>query len=60
MNKSGKGLKQIKKENLAWLCDDEDVQFLWCLVSPTRIEEESTQQKFVARDIILMDNNTRT
>ena len=25
---SGKGLEQVRKENLSWLCSDEEVQFL--------------------------------
>ena len=34
----GKGIEKVKKEKLSWICDDEDVQFLWCMVSPTTIE----------------------
>ena len=41
---SGKDICQVKKENLSWLCDNEDIQFLWCLISPCTIEEESVRQ----------------
>ena len=44
---SGKGLEQVRKENLSWLCSDEEVQFLWCLVSPAKIENESVRQSLL-------------
>ena len=34
------------------------VQFLWCLVSPTRIEEESTRQNLL-REISYLQITTR-
>ena len=50
-NSKGKGIEQVKKEKLAWLCNDEDVQFLWCMISPTTIEEESVRQDLL-REIV--------
>ena len=38
-NAKGKGLEKVKKEKLSWLCSDEDVQFLWCMISPASIME---------------------
>ena len=29
----------MKKENLSWLCEDEDVQCAWNMISPHSIEE---------------------
>ena len=40
----GKGIEKVKKEKLSWICDDEDVQFLWCMVSPSTIESEDVRQ----------------
>lgn len=40
----GKGLEKVKKDRLSWLCNDEDIQFLWCMISPTAIECEDTRQ----------------
>ena len=37
----GKGLEKVRKENLVWICDNDDVQFLWSMVSPAAIEDES-------------------
>ena len=43
----GKGLEKVKKERLSWLCNDEDVQFLWCMISPTAIESEDVSQNLL-------------
>ena len=40
----GKGIEKVKKEKLLWICDVEDVQFLWCMVSPTTIESDEVCQ----------------
>ena len=48
--KKGKGIEKVKKEKLSWVCDDDDVQFIWCMVSPSTIVEESVRQKLL-RDI---------
>ena len=40
----GKGIEKVKKEKLSWICDDEDVQFLWCMVSSTTIESDEVRQ----------------
>ena len=32
LQSKGKRIDKVKKENLAWLCDDEEVQFLWNVV----------------------------
>ena len=39
----GKGLEMVKKEKLSWICDNEDVKFMWCMVSPSIIESEDVQ-----------------
>ena len=40
----GKGIEKVQKEKLSWICDDEDVQFLWCMVSPSTIESDDVRQ----------------
>ena len=32
LESKGEGIERVKKENLAWLCNDEEVQFLWNVV----------------------------
>ncbi len=32
--KGGKGVEHVKKENLSWVCEDEDVQCAWNMISP--------------------------
>ena len=34
----------MKKERLSWLCNGENIQFLWCMISPTTIECEDIRQ----------------
>ena len=48
--KKGKGIEKVKKDKLSWVCDDEEVQFIWCMVSPSTIIQESVRQKLL-RDI---------
>ena len=45
----GAGIEQVKKENLSWLCDNEDVQHAWNLINLSAIEEECV------RDNLLLD-----
>lgn len=59
LKKKGKGLEKLKKDKLDWLCEDEEVQFIWCLISPMTIEEESVRQKLL-RDIAYLWVTTRT
>ena len=40
----GKGIEQVNKENLLWVCEDEDVQCAWNSISPYSIEEERVRQ----------------
>ena len=47
MKECGKGIEQVKKENLTWVCDDEEVQNLWDQVSPNSIEEEEVRQNLL-------------
>jgi hypothetical protein len=54
----GKGLEQVKKERLSWLCNDEDIQFLCCMISPTAIECEDTRQHLL-REIAYIWITTR-
>ena len=53
MKECGKGIKQVKKENLAWVCEDEEVQNIWNHVSPDSIEEEEVRQDLL-REITYM------
>ena len=39
----------MKIEKLSWLCDDEDVQFLWCMVSPSAIENGDVRQHLLQK-----------
>ena len=32
LESKGEGIERVKKENLSWLCNDEEVQFLWNVV----------------------------
>lgn len=43
-NAKGEGLEKVKKEKLSWLCDNDEVQFLWCMIGPVTIEDESVRQ----------------
>ena len=43
----GKGLEMVKKEKLSWICDNEDVKFMWCMVSLSIIESEDVQQSLL-------------
>ena len=54
----GKGLQKLKKNKLDWLCDDDEIQFIWCLVSVT-IQEESVRQQLL-HDIAYLWITTRT
>ena len=42
-----KGIEKVKKDKLSWVCDDEEVQFIWCMVSPSTIIQESVRQKLL-------------
>ena len=43
MKECEKGIEQVKKENLAWVCEDEEVQCLWEEVKSSSIEEEEVR-----------------
>ena len=43
-NESGKGTEQVKKENLFWVCQDDDVQSVWSHISPNTIEEKTVRE----------------
>ena len=58
MKECGKGIEQVKKENLAWVCKDEDVQGIWNQISPNSIEEEEVRQDLL-REIAHMWVTTR-
>ena len=58
MKECGKGIEQVKKENLTWVCDDKEVQNLWDQVSPNSIEEEEVRQDLL-REIAHMWVTTR-
>lgn len=43
----GKGISKVKKENISWLTDDEEVQSVWSLVSTSIIEEDVYRQELL-------------
>ena len=57
MKECGKGIEQVKKENLAWVCEDEEVQCVWNQISLNSIEEEVRQD--LLREIAYMWVTTR-
>ena len=40
----GRCIEKVKEEKLSWLCDGEEVQFLWCMISPSAIDDENVRQ----------------
>ena len=56
LGKRGKNADKIRKDKLQWLCEDEEIQFLWCLISPVTIHEKS---QTLLRDIIHLWLTTR-
>ena len=57
-SQKGRGIEKVRKEKLSWICNDEDVQFIYCLVSPSIIAEESSRQKLL-REIAYIWVTTR-
>ena len=47
LNQGGKSIEVVKKENLSWVCDDDEVQSVWSMVSPHLIEEESVRRNLL-------------
>ena len=43
----GRGIEKVQKEQISWLCDDEEVQFVWSSISPLTIEEERVRQELL-------------
>ena len=43
----GKGLEKVKKEKLSWVCNNDEVQFLWCMISPSALECEDIHQSLL-------------
>ena len=58
LKEHGKGIEQVKKENLAWVCDDEEVQDLWDQISSNSIEDEEISEDLL-REIVHMWVTTR-
>ena len=54
----GRGMHKVKKEKAAQLCNNEEVQFIWSMISPSSIEEESVCQDLL-REIAFMWVTTR-
>ena len=54
----GRGMHKVKKEKLSWLCNNEEVQIIWSMISPSSIEEESVRQDLL-REIAFMWVTTR-
>ena len=53
--KKGRG---VKKENLSWVCDNEEIQFVWSMISPVTIQEKSVRQSLL-QEITYMWVTTR-
>ena len=58
LKESGKGIEQVKKENLSWICEDEEVQSIWDDITSNTIEEEEIHQNLL-REIAHMWVTTR-
>ena len=58
MKECGKGIEQVKKENLTWVCEDKEVQCIWNQISLNSIEEEEVRQDLF-REIACMWVTTR-
>ena len=54
----GKGIEKVTKDKLFWLCNNEEVQFIWSMISPSTIEEESVCQDLF-REVSFMWVTTR-
>ena len=54
----GKGIEHVNKENLSWVCEDEDVQCAWNSICPYSIEEERVRQDLL-KEIVHMWLTTR-
>jgi len=52
LHHSGKGIELVNKENLSWVCKDEDVQCVWSSISSS-IEEDLASQTLL-KDIVHM------
>ena len=46
-NNKGAHIEKVKKDNLSWVCDDEEVQLTWQFISSTTIEEKDVRQKLL-------------
>ena len=44
----GAHIEKVKKDNLSWVCNDEEVQLMWQFISPTTIEEKGVRQRLLA------------
>lgn len=49
----GKGIKEVSKENISWLTDDEEIQSVWTSINLSSIEYENAQQELL-RDICFL------
>ena len=49
----GKNIKEMTRDKLSWVCDDEEVQVTWRCISPGTIEEESVRQSLLKEIICL-------
>ena len=54
----GRGIEKVTKDKLSWLCNNEEVQFIWSMISPSTIEEESVRQDLL-REVAFMWVTTR-
>ncbi len=58
LKKGGKNIELVKKENLSWVRDNDEVQSLWSMVNPDSIEEESIHQNLLL-EIVHLWTTTR-
>ncbi len=59
LQESGTNIHQVKKENLAWVCKDEDVQSVWDEISSNLLKQEKEICQDVLKDITHMWITTR-
>ena len=46
-NQRGKGIEKVKKDKLSWICDNDDVQEMWSMVSPSTIESDDARRSLL-------------
>ena len=55
----GEGIEQVQKSNLAWVCEDEEVQSIWSQINLGSIEDEHVISEELLKEIVYMWVTTR-